>query len=394
MTQQGVGLTVVSVLLFIAGRLLGTVELYILGAAALAAVALSLALVWFRRLDLDVHRTIDPPRVSAGGSARVDLAIQNLSRRRTPVIRLRDEISGTRGADLLVAPFPPGGNVDAAYRLPTNRRGVVTVGPISFEVTDPFGLARRRAGTDQTTNLIVLPPIEELPPVPKSIADDPLESSEAQASWSRSQGDFYALRQYVVGDDLRRVHWASTARHDDLLVRQDELPWQGRLAVVLDNRRSSLVGDGLDAACSHTASILMASRTRGDLVRLLTTDGTDSGYAAGNAGFASVLDHLAMLEPTAHGGLTTTLDSLRTTSGGGAIVVVSGQLTDEERSQVRRLGTRRRKVIHVQLHPSTWTGQAPPETTAATASGFTVTSANPFTPQWSATVAQLSASRQ
>ena len=54
----------------------------------------------------------------------------------------------------------------------------------------------------------------------------------------RSGDEFYSLRPYVVGDDLRRVHWPSTARRDELIVRQDERHWQGRTTVLLDVRRA------------------------------------------------------------------------------------------------------------------------------------------------------------
>ncbi len=66
--------------------------------------------------------------------------------------------------------------------------------------------------------------------------NDPLAGAEHPNALGRGGEDFYALRHYVVGDDLRRVHWPSTARHDELMVRQDELPWQGRATVLVDVR--------------------------------------------------------------------------------------------------------------------------------------------------------------
>ena len=78
----------------------------------------------------------------------------------------------------------------------------------------------------------------------------------ANPNVARPQGDdFYALRDYVVGDDLRRVHWPSTARHDELMVRQDEMPWQGRATVLLDVRRAAHTAASLELAVSAAASV-------------------------------------------------------------------------------------------------------------------------------------------
>ena len=100
-----------------------------------------------------------------------------------------------------------------------------------------------------------------------------------------------------MGDDLRRVHWPSSARHDELLVRQDELPWQGRTTVLLDVRKAAHSGDSLEVAVSAAASIVAATARRNDLVRLVTTDGTDSGFAPGSDHVEAIMEHLAVVPP-------------------------------------------------------------------------------------------------
>ena len=99
--------------------------------------------------------------------------------------------------------------------------------------------------------------------------NDPLAGAEHPNSLGRGGEDFYALREYVVGDDLRRVHWPSTARHDDLMVRQDELPWQGRATVLVDVRASTNTAESLELVISAAASIVASSARRQDLVRLV-----------------------------------------------------------------------------------------------------------------------------
>ena len=141
--------------------------------------------------------------------------------------------------------------------------------------------------------------------------------------------DFYALRPYVVGDDLRRIHWPSTARHDELLVRQQEQPWQGRTTVLLDVRRATHDAASFEGAVSAAASIVTANSERRDLIRLATTDGADSGFGSGSVHVQALLEHLAVVEPTGGASLRAMLDLVKR-DGQGALVVVVAQATGDE----------------------------------------------------------------
>jgi uncharacterized protein (DUF58 family) len=101
-----------------------------------------------------------------------------------------------------------------------------------------------------------------------------------------------------VGDDLRRIHWPTTARRDELTVRQHERHQQGRTTLLLDVRAEVHTAETFERAVSATASLLVAAAERGDEVRLVTTDGTDAGYAAGHAAIDAALEYLAAVEVT------------------------------------------------------------------------------------------------
>jgi uncharacterized protein (DUF58 family) len=113
--------------------------------------------------------------------------------------------------------------------------------------------------------------------------------------------EFHSLRPYVMGDDLRRVHWPSTARRDELTVRQDERHQQGRTTVLLDVRRAVHTEESFERAVSAAASLLVAAIRRGDEVRLVATDGTDSGYGAGPSSVSAMLEYLAAVATTDRG---------------------------------------------------------------------------------------------
>jgi uncharacterized protein (DUF58 family) len=158
--------------------------------------------------------------------------------------------------------------------------------------------------------------------------------------------DFAALREYVVGDDLRRVHWVSSARHGDLLVRQDEVHWQGRTTIVLDTRHHTHTHESFEAAVSAAASVVAAAWKRRDLVRLVTTAGWDSGVDAGHGHAERLLDELARVKTVQPGTLRGAIAGLGR-SGSGAVVVVTGTLPDAELGSLAAAATVGRHALTI-----------------------------------------------
>lgn len=354
LTRRGWLLTLTSVLLVLVGRLLGVLELFVAGAAAGVLVIVTALTVHLTRLRLEVTRDVHPPRVHAGSPSRVDIVVRNLGRRRTPVLRLEDQVTGTRGAELLLSPLDPGATSRAAYRLPTAQRGLLEIGPLDVLLGDPFGLTEVRLRGAEITELTVLPHIDQVSPVPHTRADDPHAGADHPNALGRSGEDFYALRRYVVGDDLRRVHWRATARHDDLMVRQDELPWQGRATILVDVRRATTTPESLELTVSAAASIAHACWRRQDLVRLVSTDGADSGFAAGHAQVDAVMEHLATVEAAPEGAFRASVERLARSSVGGALVAVVSEIGTAELDALLGLGTRFGWLVIVRFEPSSW----------------------------------------
>jgi uncharacterized protein (DUF58 family) len=382
LTRRGWAAVALAVVFVVAGRLLGAPELYVLGATVGALVVGVLAYLTLTRLDIDVARELHPARVHAGSPSRVDLRVRNEGRRRSPVLTIRDAVSGTRGANLLVPPLEAGGVARAAYRLPTERRGLLTVGPLEVALADPFGLARLTMQASGVQELVVFPHVDEIAPVPQTSGNDPMAGAEHPNALGRNGEDFYALRQYVVGDDLRRVHWASTARHDELMVRQDELPWQGRATVLLDARASSTNADSLELVISAVASIVAAGSRRQDLVRVAVTDGFDSGFAAGNAHVERILEHLARMTASNDAGFRRMLDSLARTSTGGALVVVGADLAPTDVERIARLRRRFGSVTLVKFDPASYGATGPMATPPPAREGVLRIATAPFAATW------------
>ncbi len=299
LTRAGWGLLLTGGAGLVLGWLFGLPEVVIVGLALLLLVGLALATTTLTSLRLEVVRTLHPDRVHAGDASRIDLTVRNTGRRRTPVLRLHDGVTGTPGADLLLAPLERAGRVRASYRLPTRRRGLLTVGPLEVELGDPFGLTEVAVVAAPASTLVVYPAVEAVAAASRSDGADP---HGWRTPGLQSGGDeFHSLRPYVRGDDLRAVHWRTTARRDELTVRQHERHEQGRTTVLLDTRAPVHTDESFERAVSAAASLLLAAATRGDELRLLTTDGADSGYDAGPAALDAALEHLASVTTTSAG---------------------------------------------------------------------------------------------
>jgi uncharacterized protein (DUF58 family) len=383
LTRRGWLLAATAVGFAIAGRLLGIVEAYVAAASCAMLVAFAVVGTSLTRLRLEVAREVHPQRVHAGTPSRVDVMIRNRGRGRSPVLRIDDSVSGTRGARLYVPPLDAGTLTRAAYRLPTERRGVIDIGPLQVTVGDAFGLAETRLAGAPVTELTVYPRIDAVLPPPHTTGDDPYGGADHPNSLARTGEDFYALRPYVVGDDLRRVHWRATAHHDDLMVRQDELPWQGRVTMLLDVRRATMPAPALEVAVSAAASIVDASWRRENLVRMVATDGTDSGFAAGNAAIDGVMEYLATVDLAEEAAFRRTADRLsRSASGGALVVLVSGDLPEREVEVLARLRRRFGWLTVLSVERSAWDTHAPTETVPAKPPFVRITRDRPFVAAW------------
>lgn len=331
-TRTGVAVSVAAAVLLVGARAFGLLELFVMGVAVATLVVVAAVWVRFRSVDVAVRRTVRLSRVHVGDPSTVEVVIHNRGRT-SPILEVHDPVTGTRGADLLVAPQHPRADAGATYRIPTRRRGVVEVGPMSVTISDPFGLWRSSTTVSGRDEIIVLPAVVDIPAMARTIGPDP-DSGTHRGSLGQRGDEFAALRSYVVGDDLRRVHWPSSARtDDDLLVRTDDVPWHGRIVVVLDVRRAVYDEEVFEAAISAAASVLRAHVRRGDHVRLLTTAGFDSGFDTGTTHLGSLLDRLATVQVGPQGGLHTTATAAGH-GGSGALVVVSGRPSSEDVAMV------------------------------------------------------------
>ena len=357
-TPRGWALCVAAVALAGLGRALGMRELYVLAAGGPVLVAAGLAYVWTRRVALDVHRRLYPARLPAGGDVRVELRLTNTGRLPLPPLDLAD---GDRPG-LLLEGLAGRTTAATSYRLVAHRRGLVPVGPLRVRLSDPFGVASRAAGAFAPATLTVLPRTEPVAPPPDPPSGATIIGLRKPVAAPLGGEDFHALRPYVDGDDLRLVHWPTSARRDDLLVRQEEAPRIRNTAVLLDLRGSLHDGASLEVAASAAASVATTALDDDGMVRLVTTGGIDTGTAGGEAHLDALMDVLAGVAADRATDLDAAVAALGDDTGATVVVVTTTALVGGDLSAVARLRRLSPLVIAVVLEVAG--GHPPPRVPA------------------------------
>lgn len=346
LTRRGWTLSGAACGLVVAGRLLGALELSILGVLTLTLLGAASVWVRGRRHPVRVDRKVHPHRVHVGGEARVDLEVVNPGPGDVPQLLLTDIFDGgRRAARFLVPSLRRGQRARAAYRVPTARRGRYSLGPITLTVVDPFGLARESWVAGPAEEVTICPRVHDLRPPPG--APGRLRSASPFAVRFHAPAidgeEFLTLREYAVGDDLRRIHWRSTARTGELVVREDEAQWEPRAVVLLDTRPSAHDDSSFEAAVEAVASVVSRLARSVLPVEVLTTDGrtlgvTGSGGRHGIGGEALTMDQLAVVQPRGPESLAGVARPLRAQVRRGLLVAVMGTLGPQDVDVLRALG--------------------------------------------------------
>ena len=329
------------------------VFLLVLPLAAVAVVART-------RYRLACNRSLDPPRIAAGRSTRVRVHLDNVSRLPTGVLRMEDALPHTVGPRprFVLDRVEPNGQRDLSYELQAAGRGRFRVGPLTLRMSDPFGLCELARSFADSDELVVTPAITALPPV--SLGGERAGSGDATSRGTASTGsDDASTRKYRHGDDLRKVHWRSTARTGELMVRREEQPFQSRATLLLDTRASAHRGSGADssfeAAVSATASIGVALLRSGHVLRLLTDDDRPLLPAGVPLSEALLLDVLAGVEPGSGRALGPAVDRLRR-GVDVVLVAVLGELDEATAARLARLRSAASGCVAVLLDAPTWPG--------------------------------------
>jgi len=270
-----------SVFLLVVGLVLGIRQVYVMF-AALALLAPLSYLLSRRTLDsLAVWRDC-PGVMNEGQERRVRLRIANEGMRRRYFFTVEDVmpegLEAVGQARRLISSLASGEEAELAYALRARRRGVYQVGPVRLGHADLLGLYNFRRQAGEADELVVHPTPERLPDAWVRVSS--LRAMQRPRKRFRGEGtEFYGVRRYVPGDDLRRVDWKSTARRAQLTVREYERAEALDCVVALDLARADHRGEGddstLEVGVKLAASVAAQMLARGSSVGLVAAGSED-----------------------------------------------------------------------------------------------------------------------
>lgn len=319
------------------GLLLG--ELDLVRAGVLAAVVPGIAAVVVQRARVQIanQRSVEPRQAQAGDAVTVHLMISNRSRLRTGTLMLEDQLPDRIAGRARFVLDPLGGHESrmVSYRIPALARGIYRTGPLRIRLTDPFRMIDITRSFTSTDEFVVAPVIDQLPALEPARTDE-LGDSAGSHSIGTHGADDQSTREYRIGDDLRKIHWRSSARVGALMVRQEERPWRGQSTVLLDLRSAAhatapetpvgtdpRLTSSLEWAVSAAASVAARLLAAGRETSLLC-DPTGERLRLADRGRLGT--YLAEVRETGQADLTSMAGPLRVAARDSALVAVLGRL--------------------------------------------------------------------
>jgi uncharacterized protein (DUF58 family) len=273
---RGVAVFATGLAMWVAARLLGSPGLEVV---AIGIAVLPLLAAWATKRSarkILIRRRLSEVRVAPGTRVQVTLELENASPIPTSFLLLEDRLPTPlgRAARLVMGGIDPSTRERATYTLVPQARGRYTIGPLVVDVSDPFALTRLRLEFDEREELLVTPEIEDLGAAPDPSSGPTFGASRARQLF-RTGEEYYTMRQYQEGDDLRRIHWPSVARTGELMIRQDESTRRASGLVFFDTRSAALGRShtpAFERGVSVAASIGVLLSRRGFVLRLGTTE--------------------------------------------------------------------------------------------------------------------------
>lgn len=350
-------------------------DLLRIAAFVVALPLLASVLAGRARVGLTAAREMLPPRVPVGSSAQVQLTVHTSGRLPSGGLLLEDNVPYALGsrARFVVEHIPRHAGATLSYPLQPVMRGVHRVGPLRAKVTDPFGLAEFERELGGQHRFVVVPKVAGLRGMPYGSGIGAGEEGSVRLRAGQGEDDAI-VRPYRTGDDMRKVHWKSTARRDELVVRVEERPARGGSTVLLDHRAPAHRGTGptasLEWAVSFAGSACLHLHHCGQPVRLVTADGRSVlSSASGSAGFLADRSVAGLGTPlSGQSGDVAILDALaglpishqhhlgcgRDPAAGQELLAVLGSVGSDAIGELLRYRARRTRSMAVLLDVAAW----------------------------------------
>lgn len=326
---------------YVFGRIIGGLPILLL-AYGLVLLLIAGFVLAARRLRMEGERSGLFPRAQQGDRLNVEVVLR--AQRGISAFILEERVPEKLGRPVRVpvARLPAGNAVSHRYSLRCTRRGVYEVGPLVAVTGDPLGLTQRDHEVAPRFELLVHPRIEEVSdrPLTRQFEDPPIRPPVSKPFPTGLE--FYGMRDYKPGDDLRRIVWRASARMGKLMVREAEQGITDRITIIIDTDRGQHSHEGdysesFETGVSAAASLAVRHLRDGYEVRLEANRGPVARPVRGHTGTLPVLDALARVEMT-RDPLTTVITRLiADPRRDNHVVLISPRLGTHEAAQLRLL---------------------------------------------------------
>jgi uncharacterized protein (DUF58 family) len=311
----------------------------LLAAGTFLLLAVAFGALYVRRIAprVSVGRDLTPEQVRDGDRALVTVTV--VAHRALSHTQVTDTVESLGAAQFVADLVSANDPLIGRYEVLCRPRGVYKVGPTDIRIRDPFGMAESGGEAGRIDRLVVYPAIEPLDGLPIVRGQDP-NVATSRARFSQTGGeDFFTLREYQRGDDLRRVHWPSSAKRDELMIRQLEMPWQSRALVLLDPEAAQYAGpESFEHAVRGAASALHHLFGAG-FSPTLWTGRAEATTVTSMDTYGMAMEELAVVQPDQVVNLRHAISRLRRRGmSGGALLLVTGQIGDSHLALYRTLG--------------------------------------------------------
>ncbi|MFN8016372.1 MAG: DUF58 domain-containing protein [Acidimicrobiia bacterium] len=292
MSARGYGTLITAILCGFGSVLFGSKFFMIVSAVCFILICVSYVWIKFHKKHAQITRALSPEFVYEQSDVLATLTIRGT----TIQCSIQDYFDNGKKTTKFFLPKTTKSTVSKAqYKFHVERRGLYSIGPLIVKATDPLGLCVNEYVIPHETQLRVYPQIKDvlLPRIPLRSSE---QSQHMDRNASTMSDDLLGLKEYVMGDDVRLIHWKTSSRTQGLFVRHRERQATLPLVIILDCEDRSYEDEiEFDAAARLIASISYAAQSQDIPCRLFCNDNGEFSLT-----HSSIMDRLSVTETSAH----------------------------------------------------------------------------------------------
>jgi uncharacterized protein (DUF58 family) len=366
LTLRGKTFAVIGFLLLLGGMLFGQRDVLWFGLFLFVLPVVALLVVARSRLRLTCERRVVPQEAIVGERLLGEITITKSGQLPTGLLHFEDDVPPGLGRPprFTVHRFAGEWRREITYPMAGLRRGRFHTGPLTVRATDPFQLVKLDRRFSATSEVQITPRIVPLPMM-RTVSGAGATGDALPQKAGVIGADDVLVREYHAGDDVRRIHWRTTARRGELFVRREEQAWDPTATVILDSRSSVHAGRGrgssFEWAVSAAASIALHLVDEGFRVDLFDADGAmihGERLVQATVTRQQIIDEMTDVVTSERSTLTRTVEHASLSQRGQLMVCILGRLTRGDVEVLLGAQRNRTRCFAFVLDPDTFTSHA------------------------------------